>query len=89
MSGFEESYRRSLESTSDGQISMSCVWKKADELYLGEWVLYLPIEITEGLNIAPKVALVQQIRLVAGRYEIRTSKGVMFITDREMIQALV
>lgn len=91
---FIEEYKKFFETLDHqkmgGQVIVDAAWNSPRHLVPGySWVMYLPLDITEGLDMVPRMARVQSVRLERGSYTIVTELGVMVIPEHEKVQVVV
>lgn len=54
----------------------------------GDYVMYLPLEITEGTDLDPQMARVTSVERHGMMFTINTTLGKMFIRDGEAVQVV-
>lgn len=57
-------------------------------LQIGQYVMYLPLEITESLEIMPRLARCTKVEAENNGYTVQTELGIMFFKAGEKIQVV-
>lgn len=88
-SDFGEHYESHMqEFYGDGRIHVSAAWRDPRMVKKGEFVMYLPLEITEGANMIPRIAKVTKAYHEKGTFIIVTHLGVMTFRQEDKVQVV-
>lgn len=91
MADFGDAYKINMDNPDEwgeSRVHVETIWKKPTELYVGEWAMYLPIEVTEQMGMVPRMSRITRIHFQNGDYIIATELGIMVIKAHQMIQVV-
>jgi hypothetical protein len=93
MPGAEDSYgehydRVMREAFGERRIHIVTERVPARSIKIGDYVMYLPLEITEGANIDPQMAQVLTVTPQGEMLNINTTLGMMYLRRTEAIQVV-
>lgn len=82
-------YKEILDSWSDGRMQIATGWKKIEETEIGEWVIFLRMDIVEGMPPDPQMAKIEAKYIRNDLWQISTSLGSMWFNPDEMVQVVI
>lgn len=87
---FGEHYQRVMrEEFGERRVHVMSEWALPGSVVIGQWVMYLPLEITEGMNMTPRLTQVTDINFSDGSFKIMTKDGIMVLRPNDKIQVVV
>lgn len=89
MVDFGEWYREKIQKLGNQRVHIDVGWANPEDVLIGEYVMYLPIEITEGADLPPRVAKVTRKDRMGDDIHITTEEGMMIFRPGDTIQVIL